>query len=112
MAIKKVKIDDVFKVLNKLEKTQVVNSKSLGRLEKEWRHQEASKTAFITSAVALTEKEKKEFAVELGFIYGTNFIVRNRISPKVIGGLRIQVGSKIIDTTIETQLEKMRQSLT
>jgi F-type H+-transporting ATPase subunit delta len=108
---KKPKMADIFQALNRLEKNQAVSSKSLSRLEKEWQHQEASKTAFVTSAVPLTEKERKELSTDIGFIYGANFIIRNRVSPQVIGGLKIQVGSKIIDTTIETQLEKIKQSL-
>lgn len=112
MSRKRIKTEDLLDILKKLEKVQVLNSKSLNRLEEEWHQQEASKTAFVTSAIPLTKEEKQKLAIDLGFVYGKNFIIRTRVSPEVIGGLKIQIGSTIIDATIKSQLERMRDLLT
>jgi F-type H+-transporting ATPase subunit delta len=111
MEKKRLTTNDLFNILKRLEKSQKINLQSLSRLEEEWQQLQSSKTAYVTSAVALTEEEKNELALSLGFIHGTNFVIRNKVDSQVIGGLKIQVGSLVIDTTIQSQLEKIKQSL-
>ena len=100
----------ILTILKRLEKRQEVNSKSLILLEK-WQKTQGVKTAYVTTAVKLKDVEVKELAVNLGFIYGKNFTIEQRVDPTVLGGLKIKIGSQIFDSTLAGQLEKIKTSL-
>lgn len=104
------KVENLITILRRLEKRQEISSKSLTRLE-EWQKTKGVQTAYITSAVRLTEEEEKELAVNLGFRYGKNFVIRQKVQPGVLGGLKIKIGSLIIDSTLQEQLEKIKDNL-
>ncbi|QLQ05443.1 MAG: F0F1 ATP synthase subunit delta [Anaerolineae bacterium] len=52
---------------------------------------------------ALQEKLAADFAEDLTFEY--------RVDPAIVGGLVIRVGDKLIDTSITTRLNRMRDQL-
>ncbi len=67
--------------------------------------------AEITSAVELTEKERQEIQSRLSDEFGSNLEFRFLVDPKILGGLVVRVGDKLIDTSIATRLAGLRQSL-
>jgi len=70
------------------------------------------KEARVETSVALTEPEKKSIEAMLTKLIGHPVSVVSVLSPEVIGGLRIQVADWIVDTTLQTQLSEIAQSLT
>jgi F-type H+-transporting ATPase subunit delta len=69
------------------------------------------KVARVEASVALSDTEKKVIGTMLAKRIGHEVMVTTVVSPDVIGGLRIQVADWIVDTTIQTQLEDIAQSL-
>ncbi len=62
--------------------------------------------AAVTSAFPLTPAAKKQITAILPT---DNLVINETIDPAVIGGVRIEAGSTLIDATIQRQLETIKQ---
>ncbi len=69
------------------------------------------KMARVTTAVALSETEKKSLASVLSKIMGHDVELEITVNGALIAGLRIQVGDWIVDTSLKSQLEEMATQL-
>lgn len=68
--------------------------------------------ASVTSAVELTKTEKEEIASLLSQMTGNSSVLTDYvIDPEVLGGLRVEVGDWMLDTTISHQLMKLSHQL-
>jgi len=63
-------------------------------------------TAEVTSALPLTDAEKKSVKKSLG-VDDVNF----KVDPKIMGGLVIRVGDQVIDDSVANQMSGLRESL-
>lgn len=70
----------------------------------------AKRTAKIENAVETSPALMAEIKANLEKVYGVGLDVSYAINPKLIGGLRIQVGSDLYDGSVKTRLEKLEQS--
>jgi len=70
---------------------------------------EAKRVAEVTSAVPLTAEEKvvleaklrQRFGDRLGFVY--------HVDPEILGGLIVRVGDTLLDYSLRSRLEELRQ---
>ena len=70
--------------------------------------QESIEIAKITSSVQLSGDQQKQIAEKLKIITGAKQIkIALKIDPQLIGGFTIEIGSKMIDTSIRGQLKKI-----
>jgi F-type H+-transporting ATPase subunit b len=67
-------------------------------------------SAEIVSALPLTEGEKESVRQEIVAKVGAQ-TVAFRVDPKILGGLVVKVGDKVLDGSVAGQLESLRQSL-
>ncbi len=67
-------------------------------------------SAEITSALPLSEQEKELVRREIVSKTGSQ-TVTFRVDPRILGGLVIKVGDKVVDGSVSGQLETLRQSL-
>ena len=67
--------------------------------------------ADVTSARALTDKQLKELRAALKKATGQDVDVTLHHDESLIGGLKIQVGSLLIDQTVKTRLERLERAL-
>ncbi len=67
-------------------------------------------SAEITSALPLTDEEKEIVRNDIVSKTGSQ-TVTFRVNPAILGGLIVKVGDKVLDGSVEGQLESMRQSL-
>ncbi len=65
-----------------------------------------SGAAEVVSAVPLTPEEQTRVKSELGLREATF-----RVEPKLLGGLRVRIGDKVVDGSVAGQLEVLRSSL-
>lgn len=65
----------------------------------------------VESARALDSAELTRLAGALGPRLGKQLVLRNRIVPELIGGLRVVVESKMIDASLAGRLEGLRKNL-
>ena len=68
--------------------------------------------AKITSSIQLSGQQQKDLAEKLKAMTGAKQIkLALRVDPKLIGGFTVEVGSKLIDTSIRGQLKQISSLL-
>jgi F-type H+-transporting ATPase subunit delta len=67
--------------------------------------------AEVVSAVPLSDGQRARLSTALRRIYGRDIRVNLDVDPQVIGGLRVQVGGELIDSTMLTKLHNARRAL-
>ena len=68
-------------------------------------------TATVTSAVPLTEDDRNRLAVELASIYGGKVHLNTVVDPRVLGGIKIEIGDEVIDGTIMRKIDAARRAM-
>jgi F-type H+-transporting ATPase subunit b len=71
----------------------------------------AGAPAEVTSALPLTAGEQTLLKKDILTRMGTQANVAFRVDPAILGGLVIRVGDKVLDGSVASQLEGLRQSL-
>ena len=67
--------------------------------------------AEVTSAVELTAEEQEKMRSTLATRYGQELVFIFHVDPSLMGGLRVRVGDRLIDTSVASRLQAMRESL-
>jgi F-type H+-transporting ATPase subunit delta len=67
--------------------------------------------AEVTAAAPLTEGQRARLSTALRRIYGRDIRINLDVDPEVLGGLRVQVGGELIDSTVLARLHGARRSL-
>lgn len=67
--------------------------------------------AEVVSAAELTEAEQEQLRKSLIEQYGDTLTFNFRVDPALLGGLRVRVGDRLIDTSVASRLAAMRESL-
>ncbi len=80
----------------------------LGRLS---RGGAARRVVNITTAVPLTEEEKRALQARLIARFGSDLDFRYDVDPEILGGVIIRIGDKVIDGSIAGRLESLRERL-
>ena len=65
----------------------------------------------VTSAVPLEDEQKQHLVAKLREEYGAGIDLHYRIDPKILGGLIVRVGDKLVDGSLASRLAGMRQAL-
>ncbi|MEO4054074.1 F0F1 ATP synthase subunit delta [Solibacillus sp. CAU 1738] len=68
--------------------------------------------ATVYSTRALTDAERAEISVAFGKLVGTEQLnITNEIDPSLLGGVRVQIGNYIYDSTVASKLEGLKRTL-
>jgi len=81
------------------------NYKRLIRLEVEKRH------AQVESAAELSPEVKSQIVASLQRKYGPDVTTDFLVTPDLLGGLRIHVGSDVWDGSVRNRLERLKENL-
>jgi ATP synthase F1 delta subunit len=65
----------------------------------------------VTSAVELDPEITKRIGEEIEEQTGNTVELSSRVDPDILGGLVVQVGNMVLDTSIRNRLEKLRKSV-
>ncbi len=65
----------------------------------------------VTSAVELDPEVAKRIGSEIEEQTGNEVELESRVDPDILGGLIVQVGNMVLDTSIKNRLEKLRKSV-
>ncbi|NMA70027.1 MAG: F0F1 ATP synthase subunit delta [Desulfitobacterium sp.] len=82
--------------------------KEFGRLADEARNIVEAK---VSSAVPLNEAQIEKLEKELARITGKNVRMIREVNPDLIGGLKVQIGDRVMDGTVAYKLKRIRQDL-
>ena len=75
------------------------------RLEVEKRH------AVIESAVELDEATRGQLEQTLRAKYGSDLTTEFKVTPELIGGLRVRIGSDVWDSSVRERLNRLESQL-
>lgn len=67
--------------------------------------------AEVVAASPLTDGQRARLSTALRQIYGRDIRINLDVDPEVLGGLRIQIGGELIDSTVLARLHSARRSL-
>ena len=67
--------------------------------------------AVIESAVQLDEATGKQLVASLRAKYGQGLSTEFKVSPELLGGLRIKVGSDVVDGSVRERLQRLQAGL-
>lgn len=68
-------------------------------------------TAEVTSAVALTDAQKSALEAALAGRAGRKIALDLKVDPRILGGLKVKVGSRLVDASLQGQLKRLHLSL-
>lgn len=69
-------------------------------------------TAYVTSAVNLSERQKAQVKERLlATTRYVEFDINYIVDPSLIGGMVIRIGDRVVDSSIKTQLYELRKDL-
>ena len=71
-----------------------------------------AKLAVATVAKPLPEEQKRRLSAALAARVGAPVIVEEIVDPAVLGGVRVECGSEVIDSTMASRLETVRRDFT
>lgn len=65
----------------------------------------------MTTAHAVSSAETQRLAQAVGLALGRQVILERQVDPSLIGGARVVVGSALLDGSVRSQLENLREQL-
>jgi F-type H+-transporting ATPase subunit delta len=68
-------------------------------------------TAVVTSAVPLSDTERERLAAGLATVYGGAVHVSTVVDPRVLGGVKVEIGDEVIDGTVIRKLDGARRAM-
>lgn len=68
-------------------------------------------TAEVTSARSLSDAQISAVEEALKKVVGGKVAVEHRVDPSLIGGLIVKVGSRMVDSSLSTQLQKLKLAM-
>ncbi len=67
--------------------------------------------AEVTSAQKLSGTQLAALAAQLKKVVGTDVSVADRVDPSILGGLIVRVGSRMVDSSLRTKLQRLRLAM-
>ncbi len=67
--------------------------------------------ALVETPIPLSDPQKQRLQAALEEIVGGQVSLEEQINPEVLGGLRISLGHRIIDVSLQGRLEALRQAI-
>jgi ATP synthase F1 delta subunit len=79
--------------------------------EERWNRENKRLGVTVTSAIELDPEVTKRIGREIEDQTGSTVELQSRVDPDILGGLVVQVGNMVLDTSIRNRLEKLRKSV-
>jgi F-type H+-transporting ATPase subunit delta len=67
--------------------------------------------ATVTTAVELTERDRDRVEDELSKRLGKQIRMQVVVDPRILGGLKLQYGDRLVDASVSTRLQQLRRRL-
>jgi F-type H+-transporting ATPase subunit delta len=88
---------------------------SLGELARVYREVATAERGVVvvevTTAIELDEPLREKLVQQLSTVLGRPVSLRERVDASILGGIRINVAGRVLDGTVASQLEGVRQAL-
>jgi F-type H+-transporting ATPase subunit delta len=67
--------------------------------------------ATVTTAIELSAHDRDRVADELSRRLGKEIRLRVEVDPRILGGLKLQYGDRLVDASVATRLQQLRRTL-
>lgn len=67
--------------------------------------------AVVTSAVPLSDEQKRRLGASLAKLYGRQVHLNLDVDPEILGGIRVQVGDEVINGSVADRLERAQRRM-
>lgn len=67
--------------------------------------------ALVKTATALTEEEEELLSERLASVFGKYYRLDIEVVPELIGGLRVEIGDKVLDESVLGKIKELQQHL-
>tara|TARA_Y100000590_G_scaffold462573_1_gene627028 strand:+ start:20947 stop:21510 length:564 start_codon:yes stop_codon:yes gene_type:complete len=98
------------KVVNKNKRFTFL-SNIISRFEEINSEKRGEIVAEVISSEELKDSQKKDIEKKLHNSIGNSILLKYKIDEKIIGGLIIKIGSKMIDTSLNTKINKLKLAM-
>lgn len=68
-------------------------------------------TAMVTSAKPLSPPQTESLTTALRAVVGRKVAVETNVDPKLLGGLKVRVGSRLIDASLASKLQRLQLAM-
>jgi F-type H+-transporting ATPase subunit delta len=65
----------------------------------------------VTTAVALDDAQRKQLAAEVRRLSGKEAVFFEKVEPDLLGGMTVQIGDRLYDTSVRRRLRRLRGEL-
>jgi F-type H+-transporting ATPase subunit delta len=83
----------------------------IGAYLAELAHRRGEVSAVVTAARVLTEEQQSALSERLRKVFGAKVQVDLKVDPELLGGLVVRVGSRMIDSSLRSKLEKLQYAM-
>ncbi len=104
------KIKKLIKLLKRLDRQTKGEEKALEAINL-WQKQNKTNIATVISAVPLSEDQLQTIEQQLSLMTDDKVLAVNKIDKQILGGLKIIIGSKIIDSTLAGRLQQFEKKV-
>ena len=74
-------------------------------------HRRGETTAEVTAAKKLSAAQRKAVSEAVKSVVGSDVSVVERVDPSLIGGMIVRVGSRMVDSSLRTKLQRLRLAM-
>ena len=67
--------------------------------------------ALVTTAVPLNDEQKQRLRSRLSELSGKSIRLKEQLDPSILGGVVVQLGTRVIDGSVKSSLSKMREEI-
>jgi F-type H+-transporting ATPase subunit delta len=67
--------------------------------------------AVVTTAVPLNDEQRERLRLRLSELTGKTIRMKEQRDPDILGGVVVQIGTRVIDGSVKSSLSKMREEL-
>ncbi len=67
--------------------------------------------ALVTTAVPLNEEQRERLRLRLSEQSGKSIRLKEQLDPNILGGVVVQLGTRVIDGSVKSSLSRMREEL-
>ena len=86
-------------------------SETLDRYSEVLARRQARSVAEVTVAKPMSDEQQERLAAALSAHYGRELVLNVHVDPDVVGGVRVQVGDEVMNSTISNRLSDLRRRL-
>lgn len=98
----------IIDIFNEIIEAQGIEPKTAEKIEQWFETQREKEVAEVTTVIPLNDIQIADLSRKLSLIFNRPLKIDNRIDEKILGGIKIKVGSQVIDATLSNKIGQLK----